>query len=223
MKIYVSGKISGLPIEEVKEKFIKADKYLKTFGYEVVSPFDNGLLDEAPWQEHMIADIAMLLPCDAIYMLPDWGDSKGAMIEKYIAQMQGKGIMYESKVEEDRRQAAHLEMVLFKVESAIQEVTGLTLADYTGRSRGKQILYYARMIFTHHCFEAGITNKSLLGRYLKRGHVTQGRALAQYAVDFKFTPEFRAIAERVNAIMQQKTAEVDDKQPIESNCSYFFY
>ena len=222
MKICISGKISGLPIEEVKEKFSKAGKYLSTFGYEVVNPLDNGLPEGATWEEHMLADIAMLFQCEAIYMLPDWSDSKGAMIEKHIAQVQGKGIMYESKAEEDRRHAARLEMIIFKVESAIQEVTGLSLADYAVTSRDRD-LHYARMIFTHHCFAAGITNKSLLGRYLKRDHATQYRALAQYPIDFRYTPAFREIAERVNVILQQKAAEGSDKQPLKANCSYFFY
>lgn len=200
MKIYISGKISGLPIAEVKEKFGKSRKYLEAFGYEVVSPLDNGLPEGATWEEHMLADIELLFPCDAIYMLPDWINSNGAMIEKNIAQVQKKDIYFESSLTQDHRRKEHLGMILFKVESAIQEVTGLALADYTIRSRQTR-LYFARMIFSHECDKAGITNKSLIGRYLKRDHATQIRALQQYQTELKYTADFREIAERVEALM----------------------
>lgn len=37
-KIYISGRISGLPIEEVAAKFDETETKLKAQGYEVINP-----------------------------------------------------------------------------------------------------------------------------------------------------------------------------------------
>ena len=70
-KIYISGKITGLPVREAIAKFR--------------SPFDNGLPLEADWAEHIGKDISLLLRCDAIYLLDDYEKSEGARIELCIA------------------------------------------------------------------------------------------------------------------------------------------
>ncbi len=38
MKIYISGKISGLPLEEARDKFQLAENRLRMGGYEPVNP-----------------------------------------------------------------------------------------------------------------------------------------------------------------------------------------
>ena len=40
-KIYISGRISGLPIEEVAAKFDETETKLKAQGYEVINPPKN--------------------------------------------------------------------------------------------------------------------------------------------------------------------------------------
>jgi len=94
MKIYISGKISDLPTEQVKEKFAKAEAQIRAFGHEPVNPLDNGLPSTATWAQQMTASLAMLFECDAIYLLPDWGDSRGARIEANIAQECGLEILH---------------------------------------------------------------------------------------------------------------------------------
>lgn len=91
-KVYISGKISNLPIQEAKQKFAAAAQMVEELGHVAVSPFSNGLSDDAPWESHMVKDIEMLLSCDAIYLLPCWVDSKGARIEKHIAEVTNKAI-----------------------------------------------------------------------------------------------------------------------------------
>lgn len=85
MKVYISGPISGLPYEEVEKAFSKAEIRLQEQGYEVVNPLNNGLPRESTWNEHMRADLKLLLDCDAIYMLDGWTNSKGAKIEFNLA------------------------------------------------------------------------------------------------------------------------------------------
>ncbi len=85
-KIYISGKITGRPINEVLVKFKNAEEKIRRFGFCPVSPLENGLPFEAEWPDQMGKDVALLLRCDAIYMLPDWRKSEGAMIEFLIAR-----------------------------------------------------------------------------------------------------------------------------------------
>lgn len=44
MKIYVSGKISGLPIEEAKQRFADSQALLESIGFEVVNPLEFGFV-----------------------------------------------------------------------------------------------------------------------------------------------------------------------------------
>ena len=85
MKVYISGPITGLPYEEVEKAFNDAEIRLQEQGYEVVNPLNNGLPTNATWNEHMRADLKLLLDCDAIYMLNGWEYSKGASLEYDLA------------------------------------------------------------------------------------------------------------------------------------------
>lgn len=87
-KIYISGRISGLPIGEVIAKFHAAEEKIRRFGFEPVSPLGNGLPLETEWADHMGRDIALLLRSDAIYLLPDYNESCGARIELCVARQQ---------------------------------------------------------------------------------------------------------------------------------------
>lgn len=98
MKIYISGKISGLPTEECEAKFRQAEAQLRAFGHEPVSPYSNGLADDAPWEEHMARDIYMLLQCEGIYLLHDWNDSTGSRIEAYTAQERGLAVIHQPNI-----------------------------------------------------------------------------------------------------------------------------
>lgn len=92
MKIYISGKISGLPEAEVAFKFEQAKQRLLQEGNTAVNPFEIGLPFEAQWlaegindrerwERHMDRDLDQLRDCDAIYMLDNWSTSRGAIIE----------------------------------------------------------------------------------------------------------------------------------------------
>ena len=80
-------------------------------GYEPVNPLSNGLPADFPWKEHMKADIATLLDCDGIYLLPDWDLSVGARIEANIAAECGMKIL---------RQAEMVGLLSGEVESAFR-------------------------------------------------------------------------------------------------------
>lgn len=90
MKVYISGQITGLDIEEAKEMFSKRAELIASRGDEPINPFDIIEYDpDLTWNDYMAADIKALFDCDAITLLPNWGQSKGAMIEVEIAKCLG--------------------------------------------------------------------------------------------------------------------------------------
>lgn len=94
-KVYISGAIAHYDLEERRNAFLNAERYLSIKGFEPVNPFKNGLPDEAHWREHMKADIALLLDCQYIYMLRDWELSKGAKLELDVASSCGIKVLFE--------------------------------------------------------------------------------------------------------------------------------
>lgn len=96
-KIYISGKVSGEDLEEVREKFERAEYTLRsTFRRaEVVNPMrlHNPRIPKE-WEDYMAEDVRALLTCDAIFMLPDWSLSRGARIEMAIARELGLELLF---------------------------------------------------------------------------------------------------------------------------------
>lgn len=94
-KIYISGGISGYPLEERRAVFARAEEELRSRGYAPVNPFNNGVSLGAPYGDHMRTDLCMLLDCDGIYMLRGWESSRGACLERAVAEACGLSIMDE--------------------------------------------------------------------------------------------------------------------------------
>lgn len=93
MRIYISGPISGMP-DLNRDAFAKAAADLRAGGHVVVSPHEIISHERAEregweWSDYMREDIKALMTCDAIYMLEGWQLSKGARVERYIAQELG--------------------------------------------------------------------------------------------------------------------------------------
>lgn len=84
-KIYLSGPITSLPLEDARRIFESAEEFIEKLGHTAVNPMKNGLTPESTWEEHMKRDLAMLLECDTICMLPNFRESKGAMLELDVA------------------------------------------------------------------------------------------------------------------------------------------
>jgi len=64
------------------------DRYaaaLRAMGHAVFSPTENGLPADSAWGEHMRADIAALMSCGRVALLPGWEKSRGAQLEHHIA------------------------------------------------------------------------------------------------------------------------------------------
>lgn len=187
-KVYISGQISGLPIEEAKKKFGSIEAQLIAQGYEVVNPLKNGLPWNAPWELHIAMDIVLLMGCDTIYLLTGWDNSRGATLEKNFAELTKKKIIYEAA-------PAYSE-----IKQAITEVMGVSFADITGRCKELQLVY-ARKIFTQLTREAGLTVQAI-GQLIQRSHATIIYYLKTYDDDYNYTPEFRSTANRVREYLK---------------------
>lgn len=92
-KIYLSGKISGLPICEAIKNFESAENQLKGLAT-IVNPMRLKHDHDKSWGSYMKEDIKALMDCDAIAMLPNYEESKGALIELNLAKSLGFEIIY---------------------------------------------------------------------------------------------------------------------------------
>ena len=96
MKYYISGKISGIE-DAAPELFEKAEKELQAKGFETVNPTTLNHEHDKSWHSYMKEDVKALCECDVIYMLSNWTDSKGAIIEHTIAMYLGLKVEYEEQ------------------------------------------------------------------------------------------------------------------------------
>lgn len=89
MKVYLSGPITGDPDHESNFAY-HADK-LESGGHEVVNPveLDDEQDPEMEWADYLRRDIAALMECDAIAMIPGWESSRGAVLERHVAEAVG--------------------------------------------------------------------------------------------------------------------------------------
>lgn len=91
MRVYLSGKVTGLSESEYRNNFDEAANTIKKMlgNVEIVDPticvppiFDK-------WADYMIADLMLLKGCDVIALLPNFAESKGALTEFAFAQGMG--------------------------------------------------------------------------------------------------------------------------------------
>ena len=98
MNIYISGKITADTKEEKLENisiFNKKAKELTSLGFSV---FDPTTLEKEgkTWEEYIAEDVTyIVLNRPVMYMLKDWGQSRGARIEHELGKFLGLSFIYE--------------------------------------------------------------------------------------------------------------------------------
>lgn len=92
MKVYIAGKITGCP--DYKENFAAAAFAVRNMGHEPVIPFE-GTAGTETYKQYIDHGLEVLRTCDAIYMMANWPDSKGAIIERMYAEVVGMPMIEE--------------------------------------------------------------------------------------------------------------------------------
>ena len=99
MKIYISGKISGMNRFRSKLLFRNAQRYLEGKGYEVINPWKNQDIQDVvdmggDYTAILLECLNVLGSCDAIYMLDNFMESRGAKAEHAFAIACGIKVYY---------------------------------------------------------------------------------------------------------------------------------
>ena len=95
MRIYISGQITGLDIKVAEEYFEQIENKLRDAGHVPINPMK--VVEYHPdhkYEHYMAEDLKALCHCDAIFMLENWQNSRGAKIEHGVALGMEKMIFY---------------------------------------------------------------------------------------------------------------------------------
>ncbi len=84
-KLYLCGPMTGIHNFN-RDAFNDAESALRSAGFDVFNPTKNGMPEDAPWEMHMRADIAQMMACDGLAVLPCAHYSHGASIEIALAR-----------------------------------------------------------------------------------------------------------------------------------------
>lgn len=112
MRTYIAGPIAGRTQAEYSEHFAAAARHVReVLGLAPVNPvlvppvqhagacppgYHAGEGSGHSSACHMRADLEVLLSCDAIYLLSGWERSRGASVEKSVADACGMRVLYEA-------------------------------------------------------------------------------------------------------------------------------
>lgn len=97
MKIYLAGPMSG--IEELNYPAFNAEaKRLRDLGHKVENPAENPVPPCGSWTGYMRMALRQLVDCECVALLPGWTDSKGAVIERNLAQALEMPVMNAAEV-----------------------------------------------------------------------------------------------------------------------------
>lgn len=103
MKIFISGKLSGLHYKEAYSNFAIAESKLKQAGHEPVNPLKS-ISAYTRSQEAKKTRLSQMLQCDGIFLLDDWKKDPDSQFEFETAVKVGMYPYFE-------RDIAHLKTV----------------------------------------------------------------------------------------------------------------
>lgn len=95
--IYLAGPVTKIGFKNAYERFMTAESFLKYY-YEVKNPIHYGFSIDKSWEDVMKCCIKDLLDCDAIILLEGWKDSKGACLEKFLAESLNIPVYYYEEI-----------------------------------------------------------------------------------------------------------------------------
>lgn len=97
MKLFIIGKITG--DKDYKQKFDKVAEELTKQGHTVLNP---AILPAEGFEHEQYLHItfAMIDVCEGVYVLEDWVDSAGALMETRYAADTQKSVTFQGKLQE---------------------------------------------------------------------------------------------------------------------------
>jgi hypothetical protein len=84
-KVYICGAITGRPESRADIEFDLAEMQLSRMGYEPVNPMKLPHDHPREYADYMKEAVCAMIKCDAIHLLPNWMQSRGAMAEYHLA------------------------------------------------------------------------------------------------------------------------------------------
>lgn len=87
-RVYIAGPMTGY-VDLNFPAFHAEAAALRCAGLEVINPAEINVDPSAGWSACMRADIAQLVTCDRIQLLPGWSTSRGASLEYHIGRALG--------------------------------------------------------------------------------------------------------------------------------------
>ncbi|NBP84580.1 MAG: DUF4406 domain-containing protein [Mycobacteriaceae bacterium] len=110
MRVYVSGPMTGQP-DLNRPLFARVADAWRRRGLDVINPHEidfpavwstlrPGSAFRHRWRDYMLVDLAVLLTCRAIVMLPGWEQSPGARLEYQTAQALGLVVFDEQDIDD---------------------------------------------------------------------------------------------------------------------------
>jgi hypothetical protein len=89
-RAYIAGPMTGLPDFNYPAFHAEAAR-LRKLGYHVENPAEKK--EQPTWAAYMRQAITYMLTCEIVALLPGWTESRGATLERYIAQQLGLTII----------------------------------------------------------------------------------------------------------------------------------
>jgi len=84
-KCYIAGKITGLSKKEYTKMFDDAEQKVLSLNMYPINPTKLKHEHDKSWESYMRECVAALMGCSFIYALPNYKESKGAIIEIQLA------------------------------------------------------------------------------------------------------------------------------------------
>lgn len=98
--IYLSGPITSHGNKKANRRaFAKWSARLREIGMKVFSPPEDELSGWT-WEEYLRRDLTFLPLCRVLALLPDWEKSRGAVLERDIAERIGMEVVLVEELEE---------------------------------------------------------------------------------------------------------------------------
>lgn len=82
--LYISGPMTGIA-EHNFPMFNRAEQVLRNVGYTILNPATKGIIEGWTWEQYLKWDLAEVLKADGIATLPGFTNSRGAMLETFVA------------------------------------------------------------------------------------------------------------------------------------------